>query len=93
MKSALLKGPWQPWQTVEIKSIPQNLYWTKVPNVPQGNEAMKHSTPIIQPKTTYPPVKDVTTFLGFVVKGVLDVSILKNAAEQLITQWPIQGEH
>jgi hypothetical protein len=52
---------------------------------------MEHSTPIIQPKTTYPPVKDVTTYVGFVIKGVLDVGILKNAAEQLIAQWPILG--
>jgi hypothetical protein len=52
---------------------------------------MEKSMPVIQPKTTYVPAKDITTFVGFVVKGVLDVNILKKAAEELITQWPILG--
>ncbi|KAE9368994.1 hypothetical protein N431DRAFT_547800 [Stipitochalara longipes BDJ] len=52
----------------------------------QPNPATRYS-----PKTTNPIAKDFTVFVGLVVNGVLDISILNAAAQELVHQWPILG--
>jgi hypothetical protein len=43
------------------------------------------------PKASNPIAKDFTVFVGLVVNGILDVSVLEAVAQELVYQWPILG--
>lgn len=41
--------------------------------------------------TNNPITKDSSVFIGIVVRGSLDVDVLKDKATELIAKWPVLG--